>query len=198
MQGLPIQLVDTAGIRQTNDLVEKIGIEKSTAILQTANLILLVVDASRPLDENDQYLLKMVEPKQTLFVLNKIDLPIETSADELSSRFSDGKTEISPVIIQTSILDSIGITELEEQILAVVLETDLSQSVLVTNVRHQEALQIAQTSVRQAIDSIQADMAAEFIALDLRGALDSLGDIVGHTTSDDILGRIFSQFCIGK
>ena len=119
----------------------------------------------------------MVEPKQTLFVLNKIDLPIETSADELSSRFSDGKTEISPVIIQTSILDSIGITELEEQILAVVLETDLSQSVLVTNVRHQEALQIAQTSVRQAIDSIQADMAAEFIALDLRGALDSLGDI---------------------
>ena len=198
LQGLPIQLVDTAGIRQTNDLVEKMGIEKSKAILQTANLILLVVDASRPLDENDQYLLKIVEPKQTLFVLNKIDLPIETSADELSSRFSDGKTETSPIIIQTSILDSIGIKELEEQILAVVLETDLSQSVLVTNVRHQEALQIAQTSVSQAIDSIQADMAAEFIALDLRGALDSLGDIVGHTTSDDILGRIFSQFCIGK
>ena len=198
LQGLPIQLVDTAGIRQTNDLVEKIGIEKSKAILQTANLILLVVDASRPLDENDQYLLKIVEPKQTLFVLNKIDLPIETSADELSSRFSDGKTETSPIIIQTSILDSIGIKELEEQILAVVLETDLSQSVLVTNVRHQEALQIAQTSVSQAIDSIQADMAGEFITLDLRGALDSLGDIVGHTTSDDILGRIFSQFCIGK
>ena len=78
------------------------------------------------------------------------------------------------------------------------METDLSQSVLVTNVRHQEALQNAQNSVSQAIDSIQADMAAEFIALDLRGALDSLGDIVGYTTSDDILGRIFSQFCIGK
>ena len=198
LKGLPIQLVDTAGIRQTNDLVEKIGIEKSTSLLQAANLILLVVDASRPLDENDQYLLKLVEPKQTLFVLNKIDLPIETSAEELSDKFSDGKTNISPIIVKTSILDSIGIKELEEQILAIVMETDLSQSVLVTNVRHQEALQNAQNSVSQAIDSIQADMAAEFIALDLRGALDSLGDIVGHTTSDDILGRIFSQFCIGK
>ena len=197
LKGLPIHLVDTAGIRQTDDLVEKIGVKKSQALLKSANLILLVVDASIPLDENDQYLLKLVKHKQTLFVLNKIDLPIKTSENELLSRLS-GETDDNPSIIQTSMLDSVGIKELEEEILTHALETDLSQSVLVTNARHQEALQAAQSAISQAIDSIQADMPAEFIALDLRGTLDSLGDIVGYTTSDDILGRIFAQFCIGK
>jgi len=199
LNGIPVHLVDTAGIRQTDDPIEQIGVEKSRATLAEADLLIVVVDASIPLDDSDQQILEMVNLKPTLFVLNKVDLPIQTSSVDLLNHLPNAtQTGIAPTIVQTSMIQQAGIDDLKEKMLAQVLDADLSQSVLITNARHEEALRSARTAIAHAIDSMKAVMPAEFIALDLRATLDGLGDIVGHTTNDDILGRIFAQFCIGK
>ena len=199
LNGIPVHLVDTAGIRQTDDPIEQIGVEKSRATLAEADLLIVVVDASIPLDDSDQQILEMVNLKPTLFVLNKVDLPIQTSSVDLLNHLPNAtQTGIAPTIVQTSMIQQAGIDDLKEKMLAQVLDADLSQSVLITNARHEEALRSARTAIAHAIDSMKAIMPAEFIALDLRATLDGLGDIVGHTTNDDILGRIFAQFCIGK
>ena len=199
LNGIPVHLVDTAGIRQTDDPIEQIGVEKSHATLTEADLLIIVVDASMPLDESDQQILEKVNLKPVLFVLNKVDLPIQTSSVDLLNHLTGvTQTGIAPTIVQTSMIQQTGIEDLKERMLAQVLDADLSQSVLITNARHEEALRAARTAIAHAIDSMKAVMSAEFIALDLRATLDGLGDIVGHTTNDDILGRIFAQFCIGK
>ncbi|MDP7279055.1 MAG: tRNA uridine-5-carboxymethylaminomethyl(34) synthesis GTPase MnmE [Candidatus Poribacteria bacterium] len=199
LNGIPVHLVDTAGIRQTDDPIEQIGVEKSHATLTEADLLIIVVDASMPLDESDQQILVKVNLKPALFVLNKVDLPIQTSSVDLLNHLTGvTQTGIAPTIVQTSMIQQTGIEDLKERMLAQVLDADLSQSVLITNARHEEALRAARTAIAHAIDSMKAVMSAEFIALDLRATLDGLGDIVGHTTNDDILGRIFAQFCIGK
>ena len=199
LNGIPVHLVDTAGIRQTDDPIEQIGVEKSHATLTEADLLIIVVDASMPLDESDQQILEKVNLKPALFVLNKVDLPIQTSSVDLLNHLTGvTQTGIAPTIVQTSMIQQTGIEDLKERMLAQVLDADLSQSVLITNARHEEALRAARTAIAHAIDSMKVVMSAEFIALDLRATLDGLGDIVGHTTNDDILGRIFAQFCIGK
>jgi tRNA modification GTPase len=194
LHGIPVNLTDTAGIRGTEDIVEKQGVERSRSYLDRAALILMVFDASEPLTDLDIELLEEASSRSAILVLNKTDLPIATMPKDLQL-YAPEKT-----VVQTSMLHGSGVEELESAVLHHVIGGDFVQgdSPIITNVRHDDALRRAQASLSHAIKSLDAKMPSEFIAVDLRSSLDAIGEIVGKTTTEDILDRIFSQFCIGK
>ena len=194
LHGIPVNLTDTAGIRGTEDIVEKQGVERSRSYLDRAALILMVFDASEPLTDLDIELLEEASSRSAILVLNKTDLPIATMPKDLQL-YAPEKT-----VVQTSMLHGSGVEELESAVLHHVIGGDFVQgdSPIITNVRHDDALRRAQASLSHAIESLDAKMPSEFIAVDLRSSLDAIGEIVGKTTTEDILDRIFSQFCIGK
>ncbi len=194
LKGIPVNLTDTAGIRRTEDIAEKQGVERSKSYFDRAALILMVFDASEPLAELDVELLREVSSRSAILVLNKIDLPVVTVPKDLKLHAPE-KT-----VIQTSMPHGTGIEELKSAVLQHVIGGDVlvGDSPIITNVRHDDALRRANSSVSHAIASLDAKMPPEFIAIDLRSSLDAIGEIVGKTTSEDILDRIFSQFCIGK
>lgn len=190
LKGVPVRLLDTAGIRDTEDPVEIQGVLRSRSLLEKADLILWVLDSSNPLTQEDRDILELVEEKKVLGVLNKIDLPpqIGEEADQILAGIP---------WVKISAKEKIGIETLKDQIFEMVMKTPV-ESVWVTNVRHKNALVRAQQSLLKALESVAQRMSGEFIAVDLRAALDSLGEIVGETTTEDILTEIFSTFCIGK
>ena len=194
LRGIPVNLTDTAGIRRTEDIAEKQGVERSKSYFDRAALILMVFDASEPLAELDIELLREASSRSAILVLNKIDLAVVTVPKDLQVHAPE-KT-----VIQTSMPHGTGIEELKSAVLQHVIGGDIlvGDSPIITNVRHDDALRRAKTSVSHAIASLDAKMPPEFIAIDLRSSLDAIGEIVGKTTSEDILDRIFSQFCIGK
>ena len=194
LRGIPVNLTDTAGIRRTEDIVERQGVERSKRYLDSAALILMVFDASEPLADPDIELLEEASSRSAILVLNKIDLPIATTPQDLQLH-APLKT-----VVKTSMLRGEGIEELKSTVLRHVIGGDFVPGDLpiITNVRHDDALRRAQTALAHAIASLDAKMPPELIALDLRGSLDAVGEIVGKTTTEDILDRIFSQFCIGK
>ena len=189
LRGLALRLVDTAGLREAADSVEVLGIQRSKKALESADLLLLVLDTSQPLTEDDMRLIAQTEDRSVILVANKTDLP---SAWEPSS--------LAQPVISTSMIEGLGIDELKEGIWNRVVqgETLIPESAIVTNVRHQDALEKARNALQDAFRSLQTNMPYELVALDLRIALDQLGLVVGKTTTDDILDRIFSQFCVGK
>ena len=194
LRGIPVNLTDTAGIRRTEDIVEQQGVERSKRYLDSAALILMVFDASEPLADLDIELLEDASSRSAILVLNKIDLPIATTPEELQ-RYAPRKT-----VVETSMLRGEGIEELKSAVLRHVVGGDLvlGDSPIITNIRHDDALRRARTSLAHAIASLDVKMPPELIAVDLRSSLDAIGEIVGKTTTEDILDRIFSQFCIGK
>ena len=194
LRGIPVNLTDTAGIRRTEDIVEKQGVERSKSYFDRSALILMVFDASEPLTNLDIELLEEASSRSAILVLNKTDLPIVTMPKDLQLHAPE-KT-----VIQTSMLHELGIEELKSAVLQHVIGSDFvpGDSPIVTNVRHDDALRRAQASLSHSIESLDAKMPPEFIAVDLRSGLDAIGEIIGKTTSEDILDRIFSQFCIGK
>ena len=194
LRGIPVNLTDTAGIRRTEDIVEQQGVERSKRYLDRASLILMVFDASEPLTDLDIELLGETSSRSAILVLNKIDLPIAIAPEELQ-RYAPQKT-----VVETSMLRGEGIEELKSTVLRHVIGGDfvLGDSPIITNVRHDDALRRAQISLAHAIASLDVKMPPELIAVDLRSSLDAIGEIVGKTTTEDILDRIFSQFCIGK
>lgn len=192
LKGVPVRLLDTAGIRDTEDPVEIQGVLRSRSLLEKADLILWVLDSSNPLTQEDRDILELVKEKKVLGVLNKIDLPPQIGE------------EVDQILVlagipwvKISAKEKIGIETLKDQIFEMVMKTPV-ESVWVTNVRHKNALVRAQQSLLKALESVAQRMSGEFIAVDLRAALDSLGEIVGETTTEDILTEIFSTFCIGK
>ena len=194
LRGIPVNLTDTAGIRRTEDIVEQQGVERSKSYLDLASLILMVFDASEPLTDIDIELLQEASSRSAILVLNKIDLPISTTSKDLQLH-APQKT-----VVQTSMLHGEGIEDLKSTVLQHVIGGDfvLGDSPIITNVRHDDALRRSQASLSHAIESLDAKMPPEFIAVDLRSSLDAIGEIVGKTTTEDLLDRIFSQFCIGK
>ncbi len=194
LRGIPLKLIDTAGIRHTMDLVEQRGVQRSKAYLERADLILMVFDASGALTEADLELLDAANSRQSILILNKIDLPVVTAPADLHA------CAPQKPIVQTSILCGDGIEALKSAIFDTVLggTSIMGESPIVTNVRHHEALRRARIALEHVMDSFIQEMPLEFVAVDLRDSLDCLGEIVGKTTTDDILERIFSQFCIGK
>ena len=194
LRGIPVNLTDTAGIRRTEDIVEQQGVERSKSYLDLASLILMVFDASEPLTDIDIELLQEVSSRSAILVLNKIDLAISITPKDLQLH-APQKT-----VVQTSMLHGEGIEDLRSTVLQHVIGGDfvLGDSPIITNVRHDDALRRSQASLSHAIESLDAKMPAEFISVDLRSSLDAIGEIVGKTTTEDLLDRIFSQFCIGK
>ena len=224
IRGIPIKLIDTAGIRETSDTVEYAGVKRSREWLERSDLLLVMLDASALLTEDDRKLLELTKNKKSITVLNKIDLlPILGSRrdspdcigincesfgipSEMASRTEVlGIEQIKKLtpdkpIVATSMLTGQGLEDLKTSILDSVIhgESISPDSAIITNVRHRDALRKAKIDIEHALSSLNAAMPPELIAIDLRGALDNLGLIVGKTTTDDILDRVFSQFCIGK
>ena len=192
--GIPMHLIDTAGIRQTADIIEQQGVLRSKAVIDKAEFLLLMFDASQALTEADVELLETANSHKALLILNKTDLPIVTPPDALWAHCSNKR------VVQTAILEGKGLealkTAMREELLGDAFVT--GDSPIVTNARHQDALRRANAALNDAIESLTNAMPPELVAVDLHISLDALGDIVGKTTTEDILDRIFSQFCIGK
>lgn len=191
LKGVPVRLLDTAGIRNTEDPVEVQGVLRSKNLLEKADLVLWVLDSSSPLTQEDLDILELVKEKKVLGVLNKIDLPSKIGKEEA------GQLLAGIPWVKISAKEKSGIETLKDLIFEMVVKTPV-ESVWVTNIRHKNALIKAQQSLLKARESIAQRMSGEFIAVDLRAALDSLGEIIGETTTEDILTEIFSTFCIGK
>lgn len=194
IEGIPLRLMDTAGLRQGKDQVERIGVHLTRQKMQSADLILLVVDQSEPLEQEDREILDQCRGRKALIVLNKTDLP-----DGLSTRekelLSNG---FSPVTV--SALTGDGIDRLKQAIVDVVLENapDPGGSHVAPNLRHRKALEEALACFQRAADVLTASRPMELPALELRSGIDALGQIIGETTPEDVLESIFSQFCLGK
>jgi len=194
IKGIPIKLIDTAGIRSTKDIIEEAGVQRSRASLEKSDLLLLMLDASNPLAEDDRLLFELTRDKKTIIVLNKIDLTEVINSTRIKN--------IAPEkpILRTSMLTGEGLDNLKTTIRDTVIHGDgiSPDSVIVTNTRHRDAIRNAKIDLQLALDSMNRDMPPELVAIDLMGTLNKLGLIVGKTSTDDILDRIFSKFCIGK
>lgn len=191
LKGVPIRLVDTAGIRETEDTVEKIGVHKAKDYIQKADLVLAVIDASRPLTAEDKEILTDVAGKNALIVLNKSDLAAVVTPADLTAY---GK----PVFV-ISASTGAGLEALKEAILQKALgHSEASGSALLTNTRHIELVRQSRAALKRALDSIEAGMPVDCAVVDLREAWDLLGSITGDTVHDDMVTEIFSRFCLGK
>lgn len=190
---LSLSLLDTAGIRSTEDVVEQIGVERARKQAEDADLILYVADSSRPLDESDEEILELLKGKNALVLLNKSDLnPV------LTFEMMQSKTEHK--ILMISAKEEQGIHELEEEIRSMFFhgEIDFNDEVLITNMRHKAALLEAKKSLEMVMESIQNGMPEDFYTIDLTDAYQALGRIVGEEMGEDLINEIFGKFCMGK
>ena len=191
--GIALRLLDTAGIRQSDDKIEQIGISRARSHAEDADLILYVVDSSECLDENDQDIFKMIRGKKAIVLLNKSDLKMIVTKEEISS-YTDC------TILEISAKHREGFTELEKCIREMFFSGQISQNdeIYITNARHTRALQDAYESLTLVQESIQNGMPEDFFSIDLMAACDALGRIIGADVSEDLINEIFSGFCLGK
>lgn len=197
IRGIPVRLLDTAGIRDTTDPVEQEGVRRSRAAQEQADLVLIVLDGSVPLTAEDQTLLEEARShadQKRLVVVNKTDLPGRIDPALLPS---DGP---GWAMAQISVKTGDGLDDLRDRIRMLLIRPDFEtrETVLVTHLRHQTALRRTHDAMAAALASVEAGLAGELIAMDLRAAIDALGEITGAVSTDDILDRIFKEFCIGK
>ena len=195
LNGLNLNMIDTAGIRQTEDVVEKIGVEKAREYAESADLIIYVADASRKLDENDREIVQIIAGKKVVVLLNKSDLEPVLTREELRTFLEDEFP-----VIEVSAKEEKGIRELEQQLKTMFLSGDLSfnDEVMITNMRQKSALQDAYMSLRKVQESIEDQMPEDFYSIDLMDAYEALGSITGETIGEDLVNEIFSKFCMGK
>ena len=193
LQGISLNIMDTAGIRNTEDIVEKIGVDKAKEHANEADLIIYVVDASRNLDENDMEIIQMIQDKKAVILLNKSDLATVVSKDML-------KSYIEKPMIEISAKEESGIKELEQTLKDMFFHGDISfnDEVYITNIRHKAAIQDAYDSLEKVNISIENNMPEDFYSIDLLDAYESLGSITGETIGEDLVNEIFSKFCMGK
>ena len=194
-QGITLNLIDTAGIRETEDVVEKIGVGRAIEKAEEADLILCVFDAARPLDENDREILKVIGGKQAILLLNKTDLAAALSEEELRAM-----TGGSYPIVQISAKEQTGLSVLTEQIRALFYQGEISvqDELYITNARQKRALQDAAEGLQRVQESILLGMPEDFYSIDLLAAYEALGTITGETVGEDLVNEIFSRFCMGK
>ena len=194
IKGIPLKIVDTAGIRETEDVVEKIGVEKSRESFSTADLVIMVLDASRKLSQEDMEILESLENKKTIVLLNKMDLESQIELEKIEQFVN------SEDIIKISALKNQGIEELQDKIEAMVYHGSVKNSsdLMITNSRHKDALFKAYESINDAINAIEQRMPYDFIEVDFKNIWDYLGYINGDTIREDLLDTIFANFCIGK
>ena len=185
LHGISLKIIDTAGIRETKDIVEKIGVDRAREMAQKADLILYVVDSSVPLDENDEEIMAMLAGKKAIILYNKTDLLKEKTGHP---------------VIPISAKEEKGITELEEQIKEMFFggEISFNDEVYITNARHKAALEEADKSLDLVRNSIEMGMPEDFFSIDLMNAYENLGKILGESVGEDLVNEIFSKFCMGK
>lgn len=195
INGVPIRLLDTAGIRQTEDVVEHLGVERAKASIEEADVILFLIDGSSPLTEEDRLIASMLEGKAVLGVVNKIDLGRKVSSEELSELLPGVNwVEISAltgenlVAMENALLDLIGLRRIDASL----------DTVILTRERHRQAISSAVSSLKEAMHTLSVDLPYDLVSIDLQQAAEHLGEITGETVKEDVLDRIFERFCIGK
>ena len=193
IKGVPLVLVDTAGIRKTDDIVENIGVEKSKQFIGKADLVLLVLDASKELENEDIEVINQIKEnkKKVIVLLNKIDLnrKIDLEGYNLGN------------IVEISAKDNIGIEDMQEKIYSYIVEEDVensSEKLIITNIRHKTALEKTKDAIKNIFETIDMGLPMDLISVDLKEALDSLSEITGEISSEDILDHVFGNFCVGK
>ena len=194
VRGVPLKLVDTAGIREAVDEVEKIGVEKSIKQAQDADLEIAIFDSSKPLDAEDLEILNLIKNKKTIILLNKTDLKQVISEDD------DRLTSVTSNILKISALNKTGIEELYDKISEMfnLDEINLDNEVLITNLRHKNIISKAKENALNAKNALENNMPIDIIAIYIRQILDDLGEITGEVVTEDIINEIFSKFCLGK
>lgn len=196
LNGIGLNMIDTAGIRDTQDVVEKIGVEKAKKFAAEADLIIYVVDASVPLDESDYEIIPLTGDKNTIVLLNKTDLNCVVEEEELVKLIPNEDVRI----LRTSTKENIGIEEFENTVKDMFFQgrLQMNEEVVITSMRHKEALENAYESLRMVKNSLDMDMPEDFYSIDLMSAYSSLGVIIGEEVGEDLVNEIFSRFCMGK
>lgn len=199
LHGIGLNVIDTAGIRSTEDAVEKIGVEKAIRIADDADLILYVVDSSIPLDSNDRQIGKLIKNKKCIILLNKSDLDTVVTEDILQKEIIDDLEE-KPVIIKTSTKENTGIEDFEKALKNMFFNGKLQSNdeLYITSIRHKEAVSDALESMKLVKKSLLDGMPEDFYSIDLMSAYSSLGSIIGEEVGEDLVNEIFSRFCTGK
>lgn len=195
LHGISLNIVDTAGIRSTDDIVEKIGVDKAKKIASEADLIIYVVDSSVDFDENDFEIIDMIQNKKCIVLLNKSDLKQKITEKDLQDKLNR-----DTIIIKTSTKENTGIDEFEDTVKKMFFKGDinLNDELIITNMRHKEKLIDAYESLKQVKNSLEDRMPEDFYSIDLMSAYSSLGAIIGEEVEDDLVNEIFSKFCMGK
>ena len=203
LQGISLNIMDTAGIRDTADIIEEIGVQKAISHAKEADLIIYVIDSSAPLDQNDYDILKLLKDKKSIILLNKSDLEMQVKKKEIMDAYlgenkEENKFDIP--MIEISAKENIGIDILENTLKDMFYHGDISfnSEVYITNVRHKTALQNTLQSLNNVIQSIDMQMPEDFYSIDLMDAYETLGSITGETIGEDLVNEIFSKFCMGK
>lgn len=194
VRGIPLRLLDTAGIRETEDIVERIGVERSHKALEQADLVLLVLNYAEPLQAEDRKLLSILQRHTAVVIVNKIDLPGQMDLDEVRSLIGDKP------LITTSLKEERGIEQLEEAIAGLFLlgKVDVAEGTYVSNARHIHLLNKAKNSIQDVIQGIETGMPLDMVEIDMKNAWQYLGEVIGEAVAEDLIDQIFSQFCLGK
>ncbi|BFL73241.1 tRNA uridine-5-carboxymethylaminomethyl(34) synthesis GTPase MnmE [Anaerococcus nagyae] len=185
-----LKINDTAGIRDTEDIVEKIGVDKSIELSKASDLIIALFDTSRKFDDEDKKILELIEDKNAIIILNKMDL---------DSMFDKSLLDVNLPIIETSMTENIGIDKLEETITKIFDASEINrESILITNTRHERLLKSASEKLASSLYDIKMGISLDAVEVDLRGSYDDLGLIIGESVSDEIMDKVFKEFCVGK
>ncbi|MGG7165685.1 tRNA uridine-5-carboxymethylaminomethyl(34) synthesis GTPase MnmE [Clostridium ihumii] len=192
ISGVPVKIIDTAGIRETEDVVEKIGVEKSKQKINEADLVILILDRSKELDEEDKEIIDYIKDKKCIVLLNKIDL--ESKIDKEKLNIADNK-----YILEISTKTGENVASLKQCIKEMFFKGEVnSEEVIITNTRHKEALLRTKENIENAIEILENVSAIDLASIDIRNAWTNLGKITGSTLEEDIIDKIFSEFCLGK
>ena len=194
IRGIPLKIIDTAGLRETADKIEKLGIQRAREYIDTAGLVLFLLDASEPFTDEDLKILESLPAVPVILVVNKTDLPIRLDYKKLLQHCADSK------VVTVSAKERTGFVELEEAVEQLVYSglAHVSEAICVDNIRHEESLALAKGHIESSIEALGAGMPLECMVIDVRLAMEALGQITGETVSDEIVKEIFARFCLGK
>ncbi len=194
INGIPLKLIDTAGIRNAKDEVEKIGIHKSKEIAKNADLIIAIFDASKPLSKEDKEILEIIKGKKVIILLNKIDLQQKLHKEDKDFR------EVTDSILEISALNNIGIDDVYAEItkLFEINEINIDNDLVITNIRHKNLIHQAIESIKKTKETMKEKMPIDIVTVYIKQILEDLGNITGEFVTEDIINEIFSKFCLGK
>ena len=198
IDNIHLHMVDTAGIRFTDDVIEKIGVDKAKKYLKEADLIVYVVDSSIPLDESDFEIMDMIQERKCIILLNKSDLNSEIFLEDFKRQFKDRQGDV--IIIRTSTRENTGMDDFEDAVKKLFFTGSISSDseIMITSLRHKEALEESLESLTHVKSSLEDNMPEDFYSIDLMDAYASLGKITGEEVGEDLINEIFSKFCMGK